>query len=427
MSWETYYRERIVSQEEAIRHIEPNEKVFLAGLSNEPQTLVEELVNQKERFGHVTLYTMVQGSPCIYATEENAPYFDIKYFLSSGNLKYANKIGKAEYIPINISDIPKWLNEYEIDTVLLQVTEPNDQGYCSLGVSVDFMHTAIKCGKKIIAQVNSKLPWTYGETLVPVNEIDYFVKSDKTPITLEQRPLTEMEKKIGANVAELIPDRATFQIGIGNIAESVLQHLEVKKDLGVHTGTFTDGLVDLIERGVVTNTHKTIDKGKVISTSSYGSEKLYKYIDNNPLFELHPVTYTHDARTIAKIDNFYAINSALQVDLSGQVNADCIGYLQLAGVGGQMDFIIGARLSRNGKTIIALPSTARSGSVSRIVVNAECVTSLRTEIDYVVTEFGVATLFGKSISERAEELIAIAHPDFREQLRYELKKSNYYN
>lgn len=415
--WKRYYDSRIVTAEQAISSILPNQSILIAPLSNEPQTLVEQLIEQRNRIQTSYIYTMVQGSRCKYASSDCLPFFKIRTFLSSPLLKGAFTEGDCDYIPINMSKIPDWLKHKEIDTVLMQVSPPNEKGFCSLGVSVDFMKTAIQYGKNIIAQVNSEVPWIFGDTAVHVNEIDSFVVSNRPILEMSPKPLTDVERKIGEYVAEIIPDKSTFQIGVGSIAESILLNLEYKNDLGVHTGTFTDGIIRLIEKGVINNKYKNLNKGKIVATNIFGTRKLYDYVHNNPLFELYSVEYTHDINTLSKIQNFYSINSALEVDLTGQINAEKFGSYPIAGVGGQMDFIKGSQASPGGKSIIALPSTAKNDSISRISKKVAYVTSLKSEIDYVVTEYGIATLLGKSQKERMNELISIAHPAFREELR----------
>lgn len=415
--WERYYESRKVTAEQAISTIQSNQSILIAPLSNEPQTLVEQLVEQRHRIQNATIYTMVQGSQCIFAKRECLPYFKIRTFLSSPLLQTAFKHGECDYIPMNMSKIPEWIKQKENDTVLIQISPPNEKGFCCLGISVDYIKTAIQYGKNIIAEVNSNVPWTFGDTTIHVNEIDAFVLTSRPLLEMPLKPLTEVERKIGENVAEIIPNKSTFQIGIGNISESVLLNMENKKDLGIHTGTFTDGIIKLIEKGVITNKYKNLNKGKIIATNIAGTKKLYDFVHNNPLIELHPVDYTHHISTISKIDNFYSINSALEVDITGQINAEKYSSYPIAGVGGQMDFIKGSQASLGGKSIIALPSTAKNNSISRITNKVAYVTSLKTDIDYVVTEYGVARLFGKSLNERFDELISIAHPIFRKELR----------
>ncbi|MBS4211413.1 MULTISPECIES: acetyl-CoA hydrolase/transferase family protein [Neobacillus] len=421
-SWQDLFRNRQTNVEQAILNIKSSQKVFLAPFCNEPQKLIQELVRQKERLQDVILYNAVIGSPCIYADSSCYPYFQIRTFLSSPLLKGAFLHNTCDYLPVNLSEIPKWLTSQKIDVALIQVTPPNEEGYCNLGLSVDTVQTLIKSAGFVVAQVNRNLPFTNGDTLVHVSEIDQFVLSDTPLLTLSGGNLSEEEITIGGNVAELIPDYATIQVGLGKIAESILLSLKNKKGLGIHSGSISDPIIELINLGVVTNEQKEINRYKTVCTTLTGTEDLYRYCHNNPTIELYPSDYTHNAAEISKISNFYSINSALEVDLFGQINAEQIGKVPVAGVGGQMDFIQGARLSKGGKSIIALPSTAKRGTESRIKVRTSYVTSVKSEIDYVVTEFGFASLFGKSLQERAKELISIAHPQFREKLLAEFER-----
>lgn len=420
--WKDFYQSRTVDVHEAIEKINSNENVFLAAYCNEPQTLVEELIKQKERLEGSTLHVNVAGSPLLYAKEENLPFFRIRTMLSTFGLRKAIEKGHCDYIPINLSEIPKMIKQSDVDVALIQVSPPNEKGYCSLGISVEAVHTLIEKARYIVAEVNDQMPVTYGETMIHVEKIDRFVLSSRPLLEIPEGRLSEVEKKIGENVAELIPDGATIQWGIGNIPNSVLYSLMDKRDIGVHSGSITDPVIDLIEKGVITNERKRVLPNKIVCTTLLGTEKLFRYVHNNPMIELHPVDFTHHGNVIGQIDNFYAINSALDVDLSGQVNAESLNGLTVAGVGGQMDFIRGAQNSDGGKSIIALPSTTKDEKKTRIKTAVEKVTSLKSEVDYVVTEYGVASLFGKSLNERAKELISIAHPNFREDLRSELTK-----
>jgi 4-hydroxybutyrate CoA-transferase len=421
--WEDLYKTRQTSAEQAVLNIQSNQKVFLALYCNEPQTLVEELVRQKERLQDVILFNGVIGSPCLYAKESCHNHFKIRTFLSSPLLKSAFLHHACDYLPVNLSQIPRWLNQETIDVALVQVTPPNEEGFCNLGVSVDCMQTLIKRAAIVIAEVNCQLPFTYGDTLVHVSEIDQFVLSNRPLLTLARGKLNEAEITIGRYVAELIPDYATIQVGLGKIADSILLSLKNKKGLGIHSGSITDAVIELINLGVITNEHKELHPFKTVCTTLTGTDELYQFCHNNPAIELYRSDYTHNAAVIAKLSHFYSINSALEVDLFGQVNAEQVGNYPMAGVGGQMDFILGAKLSQGGKSIIALPSTAKKGTESRIKITIPYVTSVKSEIDYVVTEFGVADLFGKSLTERANELISIAHPDFRGKLAREFGRS----
>lgn len=415
--WESIYDSRLKSASEAMAAVHSHQKVFLAPYCNEPQTLVEELVAQKNRLEDVTIYNAVVGSPCVYADPSCHEHFKIRTFLGSGALKSAYINNVCDYLPVNLSDMPRWVRQEKMDIALVQVSPPNSEGYCNLGISVDTVQALIKNANVVIAQVNDELPRTFGDTLVHVSEIDTFVVSNRPLLTLSSGTPSGLEMKIGSYVAELIPDYANIQVGLGKIADAVLLSLKSKKGLGCHSGSITDAVTDLMDLGVITNEHKEIDQYKTICTTMTGTDALYQYTNNNKNIELYQSDYTHNAAVIAKLSNFISVNSALEVDLTGQINAEQVGTYPVAGVGGQMDFIRGARLSKGGKAIIALPSTARRGTESRIKAKVPYITSVKTEIDYVVTEYGIASLFGKSLSERADELIAIAHPDFREDLR----------
>jgi 4-hydroxybutyrate CoA-transferase len=417
--WRVIYNTRLKSAVEAISVIQSSQKVFLAPFCNEPQTLVEELVQQKKRLQDVFLYNVIIGSPCLYADPTCHSHFKIRTFLGTASLKSAYQNDACDYLPVNLSGIPNFIEQERMDIALIQVSPPNAEGYCNLGLSVDVVQTLLKRSNVVIAQVNKELPLTYGETLVHVSEINYFVVSHRPLLTIPSGKPSELEMKVGSNVAELIPDYATVQVGLGKIADSVLLSLKAKKGLGIHSGSITDPVTELMDLGVITNERKEINQYKTVCTTITGTEALYNYTHENQNIELYPTTYTHNPAVIAKLSNFHSVNSALEVDLTGQINAEQVGAHPVAGVGGQMDFIHGARLSKGGKAIIALPSTAKKGTESRIKVKIPFVTSVKSEIDYVVTEYGIASLFGKTLKERARELIAIAHPDFREELKAE--------
>ena len=421
--WKVLYHSRQKKVEEAISSIQSNQKVFLAPFCNEPQTLVEELVRQKDRLQNVDLYNVIIGSPCLYGDPSCYEHFNIRTFLSSPHFKGAFLNGTCDYLPLNLSEIPRFIEAEKVDIALIQVSPPNEQGYCNLGLSVDVVQTLIKEASMVIAEVNSRLPITFGDTTVHVSEIDEFVISDRPLITIGGGTPSNLEMVIGRYVAELIPDQATIQVGLGKIADSINASLINKKGIGIHSGSITDSVLELIELGVVTNEYKEINRYKTVCTTLTGTEKLYHYCHQNPNIELYPTNYTHNGAVIAQISNFHSINSALEVDVFGQINAEQVSNYTLAGVGGQMDFIRGARLSKGGKAIIALPSTAKKGTESRIKVKIPYVTTIKSEVDYVVTEYGIASLFGKSLKERAKELIAIAHPDFREQLYIDFEES----
>ena len=413
------YRKRQVTPEEAIGCIQSGQKVFLAPFCNEPQTLAEELVRQKNRFRHLLLYNIALGSPCLYADSACQEHFKIRTFLSSPKLKHAFIQQAADYIPVNLSEVPRWIEETKPDTALIQISPPNENGYCSLGISVDIIPELIEHAKTVIAETNCRMPVTEGDTLVHVSEIDHFVLSDRPLLTVSPGRTDRALEEIANYTAGLIPDYAAVQIGTGSISNTIVQALTNKKGLGIHTGSITDPFIELIDLGVVTNERKELNPLQSVCTTLTGTERLYEYARRNSKITLLPVSYTHNPAVIAKLSKFHAVNSALEIDLTGQINAEQLNGSIAAGVGGQMDFIHGARLSPGGRAIIALPSTAKKGTESRIKWKIPAVTSLKSEIDYVVTEYGIASLFGKTIQERAEALIQIAHPDFRESLKEE--------
>lgn len=415
--WKQTYEKSCTTAEKAIQQMDSFQTVFLAPMCNEPQLLVEELIRQKARFQELSIYNIVLGSPCKYADLACHPHFNIRTFLSSPLLRKAFENNKCDYVPVNFSDIPRWIREEKIDVALIQVSPPDIEGFCNLGLSVDVVQTLIKEATIVIAEVNSNLPYTFGKTLVHVSEIDCFVPSDRPLLTVQNRKPTEEDMKIGTYVASLIPDYATIQVGIGNIASGIVQSLQSKKGLGVHSGSISDDIMKLINLGVITNERKEINRNKTVCTTLAGTDEFYGFCHRNENIELYPSDYTHNAAIISQISNFYSINSALEVSLSGQINAEQIDDTHIvAGVGGQMNFIQGSKLSPGGRSIIALPSTAKGGTESRIKAHIPYVTSIKSDVDYVVTEYGIAKLFGRSIKERAKSLIDIAHPDFRATL-----------
>jgi len=337
------------------------------------------------------------------------------------NARAAINDGRAEFIPVLLSDVPRLMDSglLPLDAVFANTTPPDEHGFCSLGTSVEAMMTAIRNAKTIIVQLNKAMPRTMGDSFVHVDNIDFGVEVDQPPYDHVPGEIGEVEGRIGGYVAEMVQDEATLQMGIGAIPTAVGLKLDNKKHLGIHTEMFTDPLVDLVERGIVDCSAKTIDCGKVVASFLMGTQRLYRFVDNNPMLELRGVDYTNDTATIRKLRRMTAINSAIEVDLTGQVCADSIGHRMYSGVGGQMDFMRGAALAEEGRAIIALPATTADGKVSRITASLKegaGVTTTRSHVRTVVTEYGVAELFGQGFRERARRLIAIAHPDFRDEL-----------
>ena len=387
--------------------------------------LVQALTARKAELEQVQLHHLL----AMGSTEDTAPYtapglessfIHYAWFIGP-NTREAVNAGRAYFIPAFLSEIPASLAALPPDVALIQVSPPDNRGYCSLGVSVDVVRAAYKASRVVIAEVNPNQPRTQGYSYVHVNEIDHLVEVDYPLYTYEPKQPTEVQQKIGANVSALIEDAATLQVGIGSIPDATLKCLRGHRDLGVHSEMISDGIMELVEAGAVTNELKNLNPGKVVTSFIIGSSALYRWADRNPVLEMRPTEYTNDPFTIARNDRVVAINSALSIDLKGQVCSDSLGKKFYSGIGGQVDFIRGAARSPGGKPIIALPSTALADeqTVSRIVPHLAAGAGVVTgegDVHYVVTEYGVASLQGKAVGERAEQLIAIAHPDFREEL-----------
>jgi acyl-CoA hydrolase len=412
---------RIVTAEEAVSGIKSGQQVFMQGAAASPSFLLEALVKRAPELTDVKIVHMHAEGPHPHCAPEMQGHFlHRSLFIGPGARRAINE-GRAEFIPVFLSDIPSLFDKgiLPLDAVLINVTPPDEHGFCSLGTSVDTTLTAVRCARTVIAQLNKSMPRTLGDSFVHVNKIDHGVEVDKPPYEHPDGAISEVERRIGEYVADLIPDEATLQMGIGAIPTAVCQYLDHKKDLGIHTEMFTDVLVDLVERGVVTCQKKDLDCGKIVVTFMMGTRRLYKFVDNNPMVEMRQVDYTNDTSIIRRHRRMTAINSAIEIDITGQVCADSIGHKMYSGVGGQMDFVRGAALAEEGRSIIALPSTAANGKISRIAIalkEGAGVTTTRSHVRTVVTEYGVAELFGQTVRERAKRLIAIAHPDFRDEL-----------
>lgn len=372
----------------------------------------------------IQLYHMHTNGPAPFVDPPHRDRFLSASFFTGAPVRQAIKDGAAEFIPIFLSDIPYLIQSGRIplDVALLQLSPPDAHGYCSLGTSVDTALAASLKATYLIAEINRRMPRTLGNTLVPFSRLDAYIETDRPLHTHITPPPTAVEDAIGEQIARLVDDGATLQMGIGAIPDAALRRLGDKHDLGVHTEMFSDGLLDLVAGGVVTNRRKAVHPGRIVTSFVVGSERVYKFVDDNPLVEFHPCDRTNDSSLIRRNDKVVAINSAIEIDLSGQVVADSMGFDIYSGIGGQMDFIRGAALSRGGRPIIALPSTAAGGTITRLVMALKPgagVVTTRGHVHWVVTEYGAVDLFGKTLRQRAEALIAIAHPDFRAQLRQE--------
>jgi len=421
MSWETKYKKRMNTADAALGCVKSGMRVYIQPGCAEPEALVEALIRRAPDLFDVEIVHMMTMGCAPYVAPEMAGHFRHNAMFIGANVREAINDGRADYTPIYLSEIEGLFEsgEMPIDVALIEVSPPDSHGYCSFGVGVDTTLTAAKVAKHVVAQINGNMPRTYGDSFIHVDDIDAFVESSRPLCALKRPIVTDLQVAIARKVAGLIDDGAVLQTGIGGIPDAVLPMLMDRKDLGVHSELVSDGVIPLIEAGVVTGARKNFKPRKIILGFALGTQHLFEFVDNNPIFEFHPTAYTNDPGLIARNDNMVAINSAIQVDLTGQVCSDSIGNQFYSGIGGQVDFLRGASRSKGGKAIIAISSTAKDGTISRIVPTldpgAGVVTS-RGLVRYVVTEFGVAYLHGKSIRERAKALIEIAHPKFRDEL-----------
>lgn len=418
--WRITYRDKLVSAAKALQAVKSGDRVVTGHACGEPAALIEALVERAPELNNVEIVHMVAMGPAKYAQPGMESSFRHNALFVGAATRAAVGDKRADHTPCFFSEIPRLFREeiLPVDVALIQLTPPDQDGFCSYGVSVDYTLPAAECAKTVIAQINPSMPRT-GGSKIHLEDIDWIVEHDVPLIELKPPVIGEIEKQIGENVAGLINDGATLQLGIGAIPDAVLLFLQNKRDLGIHSEMFSDGVVVLAEAGVINNSRKSLNPGKFIATFLMGTKKLYDFVDNNPEVELYPVDYTNDPYVIGQHDNMVSINSALQVDLMGQVNAEMIGSRQFSGIGGQVDFVRGVSRSNNGKSIIALPATAASGKISRIACELDrgaAVSTSRNDVHYIVTEYGVADLRGKSIRQRALALIDIAHPDFRAML-----------
>jgi len=421
MPWQLAYATKVRTAETALQSVRSNMRVYIQPGCAEPETLVEALLKRAPFVNDVEVVHLLTLGCADYVRPEMAGHFRHNAIFIGSNVREAVNDGRADYTPVHLSEVEELFESgaMPLDVALIQVSPPDEHGYCSFGVGVDCTLTAARCARFVIAQVNDQMPRTYGDSFIHVRQIHALVESSRPLCQLPEPKITDLHVAIAKNVASLIGDGAVLQTGIGGIPDAVLPFLMDRRNLGIHTELVSDSVIPLIEAGVVNGERKNFKPRKIILGFVLGTKRLFDFVDNNPIFEFHPNAYTNDPALIARNDNMVAINSALQIDLTGQVCSDSIGNHFYSGIGGQVDFLRGASRSRGGKPIIAMPSTAKDGTISRIVPmltpGAGVVTS-RGLIRYVVTEHGVAYLHGKSIRERARALIEIAHPKFRDKL-----------
>lgn len=423
--WKAYYKDHKMTAQEAVTHIKSHDRVINSHLGGAPLPIIEAMLNNHAAYEKVEICCMLTSDGIPYAQEQYKDNFHMNPWFVSGNSAKALAGNYGDFTPTHFSEIPGLLRTtMKPDVALVQVSPPDEHGYVSLGLSTDYMLESVKLARTVIAEVNAQCPRLFGPAMIHVSELDCIVETDRPIPPAPVTQITDVERAIGSFCAELIGDGACLQIGIGAIPDAVLGFLGEKKDLGIHSEIIGDGVKHLVEQGVINGSRKTLNRGKVVCTSLYGTDQLYRLADNNPTFELHPVDYTNDPRIISQNHNVVSINSCVEVDLTGQVCSEAVGPRQISGIGGQVDFVRGAKMSPGGKSIIACYSTAKGGTISKIVAALRPgtpVTTSRTDVDYVVTEFGVAPMRGRSLRERARSLIAVAHPDFRQELREQYK------
>ncbi|APS37802.1 acetyl-CoA hydrolase/transferase family protein [Salegentibacter sp. T436] len=414
---------KILSAQDAVAKVKSGDRIFIQGAAMTPVTLIDALCDRYNELTDVEIIQIHTEGKAKYTEEPYAGSFSINTCFVAGNVRNAVNSNKGTYIPIFLSEIHNLFRRdiLPLDVAFIQVSPPDKHGYCSLGVSVDITLPAIQKAKKVIAQINPNVPRTHGDGIIHSSQIEAAIEVNQPIFATSVTAPTGIEKQIGIHVAELIDDGATLQMGIGGIPNVVLNNLQNHKNLGIHTEMFSDGILPLVKSGVITGASKEIKTGKLVTCFAIGSPDLYDFIDDNPIVHFKEAAYTNDTAIIRQNPKVTAINSAIEIDLTGQVCADTIGKYQFSGVGGQMDFIRGAALSEGGKPIIAMPSITKNG-ISKIVPflkEGAGVTTTRAHVHYIATEYGVVNLYGKNLKQRAKELISIAHPDHREQLEKE--------
>lgn len=426
MTWRTWYKEHLFTPAQAVQQIKSGQRVVVAHACGEPSIILDALVANAAQYENVEIIHMVAMGKAAYCQPQYDKNFHHNAFFLGGSTRAAAAEGRVDFTPVYFSEIPSLLREdLRPNVTLLQCSPPDAHGYVSLGVSVDYTKPAAEASDLVIAQVNQNMPRTLGDSFLHVTQIGCLVEADTPVIELAPPKIGDVERAIGENVASLVRDGDTLQLGIGAIPDAVLLFLKEKNDLGIHTEMFSDGVVELVEAGVITNKAKTLHRGQSVATFLMGTRRLYDYVSDNPAVTMYPVDYVNDPYVIGQNDNLVSINSCVQVDIMGQVVSTSAGLRQISGVGGQVDFVRGANLSKGGRAIMAMPSTTGKGKISKIVPfldQGSAVTTTRNEVNYVITEYGIAKLKGKSLRQRAEALIRIAHPDFRDELTAEFRR-----
>jgi acyl-CoA hydrolase len=421
------YQSKVIPMDRAALLVHSSDNVFVSGNAASPAAFLRALAERKEELTDVSIYHLLLLGEDPFAGESMTGHIHHAAFFVGQAERDAIMKGRADYIPVFLSEIAAIISSgvKKMDVVYVMVSPPDEYGYMSLGVEIAVSKVMVDYGKTIIVQVNKSMPRTHGDTFIHISEVDHIVEHTEPLIELDIPEFTDIEHRIAQHIAPLIEDGSTLQLGIGGIPNAVLSELEGKKDLGIHTEMVSDGVLLAIEKGIVTNCQKKFHPKKAVATFVLGTRRLYDFVDDNPMFEFLPCDYTNNPFNVAQNDKMVSINSAIEIDITGQVCADSVGPLIYSGFGGQLDFVRGASASKGGKAIIALPSTAKGGTISRIVPflqQGAGVVTTRGDVHYVVTEYGVASLFGKNLRERAQALISIAHPNFRAELQQEVDR-----
>lgn len=429
MNWEDVYRRKVMDVDTALCSILSGNRIYIGGGAGVPKCLTGALTRRAEQLRDVEITHILTFADAPYVDEKYSHAFRVNALFIGPNVRTAVQEGRADFTPVFLSEIPDLFRTVlPIDVALISVSSPDAHGFCSFGVEVGTTKPAAEAARIVIAEINPRMPRTLGDSFIHVSRLNHIVEVDYPLPVAPQGGSSEHHLRVGEHIAGLIPNGATLQMGIGSIPDAVLKNLDNHRDLGVHTELFSDGVIDLVESGVITCSRKSFHPGKIVAGFLFGSQRLYDFVHNNPIIELHPTDYVNDPFNIARNDRMVAINSALQVDLTGQINADSIGPRFYSGVGGQVDFIRGAARSKGGLPIISFLSTAKDDTVSRIVPTlypGAGVVTTRNDVHYVVTEYGVASLYGKPVRKRAQELIAIAHPRYRDELTAAARELGY--
>jgi acetyl-CoA hydrolase len=430
MNWQSLYRSKITDVDTALAGVRSNERVYLAGGAGVPLSLIEGLIRKADELHDVELTHILTFAPAPYAAPKFEGSFRVNALFIGENVRHAVQEGRADFTPVFLSEIPSLFRDgnLPLDAALVSLAPPDEHGFCSFGVEVGTTKPATEEARVVIAEVNQQMPRTLGDCFIHVSRLSHIVEVDYPLPEAPQGGSSELHLRVGQHIAEMIPNGATLQMGIGSIPDAVLANLGSHLDLGIHTELFSNGVIDMVESGVISCRKKSFHPGKIVSGFAFGTKDLYEFVHNNPLIEFHPSDYVNDPFNIAQNDKMVAINSALQVDLTGQICADSIGSRLYSGVGGQLDFIRGAARSKGGLPIVACLSTAKGNSISRIVpmlYEGAGVVTTRNDVHYVVTEYGVASLHGRTVRQRAMALINIAHPQFRDELNYAAQELGY--